>query len=951
MSLTVGKGENAKVVSKRVSLKDRVAISRINRSRKAQGKKGLKNTSDKELPEKPLSDEDKALLKSEGYENASPEVVARLKASDQAKKELNSKYVTRQGSKTYEIKEDPTPSRSVAMRTSGISQVPGLQTNTGQVVSPNDLQSREEQVSSQENDLIPVATETTGDTAYADKRGFVYKPVGSAESGYLVAMEDKTYKESQLVLEKSEAIPTPFGFVSLNDDVRRKIILKGEGLQETAEGKGLLGVERSDFGVYLRKTVGGNLVRFGKNPQRYVGKEIVLPTVLGAGTSIAGGKVLSYVPQGVLQKGSNVILGSAGVGLTAATIRSRSAEEQSPDILFGFLGGARGVKNYDGVLGYVETPPKNKIFSGSEEILSLNKQLVSNKQGKVFVGGRGANKPSKTFYRKQSYGQNYDPNIYRTGSSVVERTPRNVRAVEYLERGKIRATEAKVFKTGEGTMIASRSVYVDSVRGIDRVNAPNRVVAVLPKGGKDNVAVKFTQGKEFTSGNVQKSYTGDIKSSRLYSRPSSQVSLPNDVQGIVLQKVVSPQSIVKNADRVPFSPQNIPFKDYPVDYGSQVPQYELSPNVRVRSSPYSRPSFVRGGFRVRRSGERVVSFRRESQLDTGVNKNELVLVQDNAGLENVAPVKSIVVADRVSADLNPIDNKGFSSLSVKEGSSSGLFDGSKSSFVYGNKLDSGVAPIVGVVDKQDQDVAVVQVPVSVYSNSLVEKQVPVSVSSRAPVVSVRTESVNSVVSEQVQSNDLVFDDVLKQKGKSVSPIEAPVFPSKPVFSGYSLKSEEFVNTFEKPVFRNESPKPLPESYFKGRGSFGNLDKDFGKGVSSGRFRVIVGREGNKIYKDLGVGGEELVKKGFNIVRNSAAATVKVIPYTRGSKKISYGKDFYSKEEGVFVQKVTNRISSSGEKQDIPYASKKKRLTKGDNFNKALLLNKKGFSLRTIRRML
>ena len=973
MVLTVGKGEGAKVVQKRTSLKDRVAIERINKYRRAQGKKNLKGTKDESAD---LSPEDKAFLKSRGIENASPEVVARIKESEAAKGELGTKYVSRQGDRIYGIKEDTAPSRSVALRTSGINQVPGLQTNTGQVVNPADMQSREEVSYSQENSFVPVATEVTGRTLFSDKEGNTYKEVGSSEQGYIVSRDVKNYRDSQLELPDSKPVPTPFGFVELGENARRNIILKGENLQDTAEGKGLLGVERSPFGSYLRSAVGGNLVRFGKDPSGYLAKEVVIPASAAAGASIVAEKGISYIGSTVGKKVVGVGLGSVGVVSSVQAVSSRSASEQSPDILFAFVGGFRGTKDYNKVLGYEQSPPDGKLFSGSGDIAAVSKEVFGSKEGKVFIGGRGANKPSKTFIRKESYGQNYNPNRVQKGDEYlkVKSVNRQLGTKETRIYTQVRGKEGTVvqIKASMATMIEKGGVDLKVSRYQKPPTKYENTYFKTPEG-KYNALVATKGGEKlYEQINFDESKSFKNINYKNYNKPRVENNFFIDKyydNGV--QKSVSKESIVQkqiNTGNLPvpktekFYAKNIPFKDYPVD-NNQVPQYELSPNEVVRRSPYMynpiRSSPVRGGFRVRRSGQMVINprpFPRKDNYDIVV-VNEIPVPIYNAPVAPIiskntnvpVPVYNKPVAPIISKNTNILSGVDSNAVSSKNDGLTGLATSDVGTdYSFKPVVDSGVSgkvSFVPVVDlRSDQAVD----SDLLLDNAFVVDSVSVPVVSSKPRSSVSQVFVNdqSFVSDTVLDNRSIF----KQDTVSKERLVVPVVPPVANYRSSSVNVDENSIIPKDKLFNNKEFNDTYDTGFRGGKKFGG-NVDFDKGSGNGKYRVIVGKKGNKIYADLGVGGEELIKKGFSLVKNSAAASVRVIPLSRGAKVpyVASSNEFYSKGEDVFVQKASKRISSSGEKQDITFAPRKQRLTKGKNYNKALLLSKNGFSLRSIRR--
>lgn len=130
------------------------------------------------------------------------------------------------------------------------------------------------------------------------------------------------------------------------------------------------------------------------------------------------------------------------------------------------------------------------------------------------------------------------------------------------------------------------------------------------------------------------------------------------------------------------------------------------------------------------------------------------------------------------------------------------------------------------------------------------------------------------------------------------------------------------------------------------------------------FQVVVGRPGNKVFRDLGVGGVDLLSRGRELAKESAAATVRVVPVNAAAQRINTAGFFDEKtfrrgrREGEFVQRREKRISSGGEKREITLegikASKKSRsggLFTSQGFSKAIDLVNSGTPLRKARKQL
>lgn len=89
----------------------------------------------------------------------------------------------------------------------------------------------------------------------------------------------------------------------------------------------------------------------------------------------------------------------------------------------------------------------------------------------------------------------------------------------------------------------------------------------------------------------------------------------------------------------------------------------------------------------------------------------------------------------------------------------------------------------------------------------------------------------------------------------------------------------------------------------------------------GDFRVVVGRPGNVVYRDLGVGGRELIQEGKELVRNSAAASLTVVPTNPSASRKNVlsklgGAFKKGRRKNTFVERREKRIDSPGELADI-----------------------------------
>ena len=89
-----------------------------------------------------------------------------------------------------------------------------------------------------------------------------------------------------------------------------------------------------------------------------------------------------------------------------------------------------------------------------------------------------------------------------------------------------------------------------------------------------------------------------------------------------------------------------------------------------------------------------------------------------------------------------------------------------------------------------------------------------------------------------------------------------------------------------------------------------------------QYEVTVGKPGNVVYEELGVGGRELILAGKQQVRNTAAASLTVRPLTQAaaSKNIlqKIGRTNFKKGRAAntFIERRNKRIDSPGELQQI-----------------------------------
>jgi hypothetical protein len=88
------------------------------------------------------------------------------------------------------------------------------------------------------------------------------------------------------------------------------------------------------------------------------------------------------------------------------------------------------------------------------------------------------------------------------------------------------------------------------------------------------------------------------------------------------------------------------------------------------------------------------------------------------------------------------------------------------------------------------------------------------------------------------------------------------------------------------------------------------------------FRVVVGKKGNVVFRDFGVGGLELVSRAKEFVRNTPAASFSVKPVSGKGRFRLQEKDFVPSKsrKDTFVERREKRISTEGELRGITFKS-------------------------------
>lgn len=839
---------------------------------------------------------------------------------------------------TAEInKRKETQTRSTGVNPGGVQQIPGLQTQTTRPP---------QEVSSQEQELRPVGTSRSGDIIYSDRQARTYVPVASSEEGTILSEESRTIKRSAQPFEskRGEGFATPGVFIS--SERRRDIVEFGERLVEDSEPGviGNLGVPRSQFGSSLRKIVGGNLVAFGGNPQGYTAENVVLPSTTGAVFGAGATKVLSRVPvvgeaaglstraAARLGLAAEAVVVTGGATTLLSEVASRSPEEQRPDVIFagkGAIAGSRPTSPTTQVKGITELYGGTPVRSNRATRLNL----------------RTAGKPtSKVELRKQSFNQAYNPNIYRGKDFVIERTPRQFKSVEVLQGTKVRATEGRILRTGEGTYVAARTAYA----GQGRINEPNRIVDFIPKGSNERARVQFGYDtkQKVNTGNV-KNIPYNSQEGKDYQRPSSQVSGGKTFTETVLEQNIRVQKISKNPGRESFVPDT-PVKKYigtPLASGGgnnvvvsqRVPEFELTPNA---------PS-LRGGFRVRKSGEKVFDASRLKNDLSGRKRNTELVVVDNNYFVQKTPSKPIGSVERdLSKELVPV-TRGESSFSY--GKSSVDLSAGKVSFPTVGEINKPKTIYFDITKRKAEEEQKRLLSLKSFSAQEFSFE---STSSFAQDKSqgVYSEPVVDVASTPLFEQDVYQEQGVSQRQRTRQRTTTTPTPITFITPTNKIIEQPFIETktpeqnfnFRKTNIGLTRPPETPKLVFPG--SRGRL-------LRESEFLVEVGKPGNKYYFNLGVGGKDLVERGATLARNTAAASIKVTPVvsSRGFDVRSIvPRGFDLNKEGRFIQSVPTRISSSGEKQQIPGESVRKRLSKNSEYGKSLSLINKGVPLRVVR---
>lgn len=545
--------------------------------------------------------------------------------------------------------------------------------------------------------------------------------------------------------------------------------------------------------------------------------------------------------------------------------------------------------------------------------------------------GSPKRRTTKAEMRKQNAGAAYDPNVARGNDFVQRRTPRQVQGVQLRDSTSVRVVDAQVKKTGAGTVVAARSYDVTFKGNIVNVQ---RGINTIPKGNAQQAVVKFTYGKEGIP-NIITDYGGkrfvqfgnvqfrDVPSGGV--RPPSQVKTNFGNNNAALRQVIverAPQLGSKGkTGTVPesFTPRQ--------QGGSQPIVLEQAP---AGAAPKATFGNQLPGVRQATGREAVFARLRQRVMDKYRAPKDLVVVRPSEPLARVnqqsrspSSVQSRAPASAQLAD--PLATKNAVNLLQRR------------------TPDIGLTPRLGFAEKQENEpLTALQPPTTVTESVIAQEQ----------------DTEQTPVEEQKQEQDVEtvpdvsFDFAQPTSGGGGSSPQSPPPPAAPA-SQPPVPPPITLPQTGRPGVPPRLPSPvielpglpvLPRPRNNPRGS-------------PALFAVEVGRRGNKVFMNLGVGDIDKVLKGRSAVQNTAAATVRIRPLTPAAEAVNLrdvlGPDFRPGKRGGFVQRSEKRISSRGEKAEIPGESKrkgkKKKITEGFGFSQAVRLQEKGFSLRNIRK--
>jgi hypothetical protein len=920
--------------------------------------------------------------------------------AEAAKKALQSKYVSKVGSNYYAIRDGDAQDlrnqrsgfgagtrpvsnrnqpRSTGVNVGGVQQVPGLQT---QITQPTEQQQE-------------ITSPPRPDKRFASGYNGIPPNVSTLPEGTRTAPNFMIKVDYEHVITEDQQKP-----LSMLDNIQQQAqgqFTKYEMLRAT--GKGLSASNSllaANEGLGAAIVVGGVLglkdllVKGSTDPLGAVKDVVETPYNIGAMLITVGASEPKLLPGAVggvvysallFNRASGLIAPEIGVfkpkldssgNILATEFRDPFSGKPTQYTTYKHL-----FKDYNKALGDTGSALRTEFFPASKlgegasiDPLGMYARTSSGKRAGVqqskaqmrnVASGNvhGGKQPYN--YQKITQTSGGDVNSIAIQRALVQRNGQKFAIYEEGIGGKDLGslTVGKMIKTGEGKNV------VFGQRPVIAADFNNNKLFLQKESLLQGM--KLDKGQSNPIGN------------KLLSRPPSQVKSSNHVtseSGFLTSeqklKVVTKESIFKNVNPKPLQESPIYKTNPSVGAGNQIPQYELVPNAKAKSSSYSPNSLtqpiMKGGFRYRKGGERVVQVGKSSFPDLSGRTNK--------GQSNGESFYNPELQEPTSVHVNLIEPISLkkNELVVMKQSSSALVNGEKISYLKDtSKLRPGMNVGVsgGVVAAQEfHKVSGVEYRQNIRTNAVVfsehkNKDKQMYYAASVPII----EQNNDLVTDNVSILDVGSVAKLNsvQAGK-VGTVQNSFYKSKQ--NSEQISKADYVH---KPI-QLTTPDTIPFEYMKpptgkgGRPYERTKDKEpivpetpnkpflsfkFPDNSGGEQYSVEVGKPGNKYYYNLGRGGKELIAKGGRLARNTAAASVKVVPLSRGSStndiKSFLGRDLFPSKNNRYVQPSKKRISSSGEKEQIPGASHKNILMGG--FKKATLLQSKGLSLRKIRSML
>lgn len=865
-----------------------------------------------------------------------------------------------QGGRIQIVRREVEPvSRSVAQNVSSVQQVPGLQT---QVVY--EQPEREE--------FTAVASSRYGTVYSGSKSGLFYDVASSKEGGIvLLGLPEEQVKLSNRLLP----LPPNLTYQDRKNPIvkgelfiRKKIIQGGEFLEEkgtkVSQTPGGVGLSNKLQGGALR-ILGRNLQNAAYDPDKYAEVNVVKPFVAGLVTGGLAAGVLKYgaaaarylgvsaplVARGVgLSKGALVATGTASAGYTVVT---RSPEEQRPDIVFAAIGTAKGFTAFDrpvapGARAPVSNEPPRGLGPRPSRFTVPAVEAVRNAYNPKIIDakiiepapargsglrfdkrgslrGNPRRVTSKAELRKRSTGRASTPGKFEAFSKdnptskpnvqfekILSKRYEAVRIIQQTNQGVVRTEVLKGPKTGAGRDIAAREF--------------NYNLKAREATARIGVAIKVPPGVASTVKNP-------------YARPPSQVKTatsPFSNQAAIL--VAEQKTGFGNLKRVPQKTGPKPLEDF------IRPRIEVPGNAVLLQKPAA-ASVPKGniqlpGVRQRTGREGVFESIRGRLLTQKAKRTQLVVYQPNQLVpsRDIALSRSLKtsssefpsVTDLVSSQPPKSLARAVPASSVAEGFQFKPAVGARSG------VRQEIKPIFLFAQDEKQK--------EIFKPGVILRSKPATESGPASrlidAVALEFKPAQKQGSRQVQDVVPKFKSPIASAAPERPAAEVPVtFPAIP-FEVPIVPGRAFGGRNRPLIERPLTDEPAPTFRLPG-GS---------KGRGQPLFEVKVGKKGNKYFFDLGTGGADLIEKARGLGTGTAAASITVRQI--GGRPIDVqsvlGPQFRRNKQGAFVQTTKYRISSAGEKAQIPGAARTKRLSKGSIYGKALKLNKGGVPLRSIR---